>query len=113
MSKSYENLPEGCEAAAALPVVRRMIRYLRKAGFTPYKVFDGEEDIRVETESQMLDEVFGVDEATAYFTHPDRERPFWVLLFPCNGEDVITDCGAGDTDLHKAFDAALDAAMGD
>ena len=109
-TKSHQNLRPGSPAADALPVVRRMIRALRQAGFALHSVDDGGERIRTESETDMLDAIFSVDEAWAYFQYPDHPKRLVVWLIACNGFDVLSDWSAGDSPAHKAFEQAVESA---
>lgn len=98
------NFEKGSPAEAALPVVRAVLRDLKKAGYELRGVDDGEGFIRTLTEDFALEVIMDLEVSTALF-RKDGNR-FSIVLIPENGSYVICDHTA---ELHfsKIIDAAL------
>lgn len=78
-------------------VVRHLIRTARKHGFNLVRVWDGGENIPVETENEALDAVFAVDEATIRFRrNGDAKTHCAVIVLGNNGWDAIADSSMGE-----------------
>ncbi len=92
-------------------LVRGVIRALKAAGWQPHSVDDGgDEREQTRTESAMIDAVFAVDQATAFFQH-DAVINRCCVVFVCGeGDDIIADHSAPAND-PKAFAATIDAYM--
>lgn len=76
-------------------IIRKLIRDLKKAGWMPVQVWDGEGIVVVTTETQTMDAVFAVDESTILFQLktrvPNQRVRHSVMLALGNGIDVICD----------------------
>ena len=92
-------------------LVRGVIRALKAAGWQPHSVDDGgEEREKTPTESAMMEAVFAVDQATAYFQHEARVNRCCIVFVCGEGDDIIADHSAPAND-PKAFAATIDAFM--
>lgn len=94
--------------------IRRMIRFLKDAGFRVHSLaIEGEGYVSTPTESRAVCEVFEWDAyLTLRFKRKDADRLYGVLLVTGNGEDVISnwsDDRGRDTDSPGLFTAAMDA----
>lgn len=78
-------------------VVRHLIRTAKEHGFALTKVYDGEEMVKVTTETEAMDAVFSVDESTIYFKHPDQRKGHCAMIVLGNsGPECIADNSMGD-----------------
>lgn len=91
-------------------VIRRMFAALEAGGWTPYKVFDGEEMEKVTDLDSALEVIDAVEESDVYF-RKDRDHHS-VFLIPGNGEDVICDYSYAIDDAD-GFNAIMDSLMED
>ena len=92
-------------------LVRGVIRALKAAGWMPHSVDDGgDEREETRTESAMMDSVFAVDQATAYFQHDARVNRCCIVFVMGEGDDIIADHSAPEND-PKLFAATIDAYM--
>lgn len=92
-------------------LVRGVIRALKVAGWTPVKVDDGgEERQTTTTETAVLEAVFAVDQATAFFRHPGHPRLCCIFFVCGEGSDIIADHSAPEPD-PAAFAATIDTFM--
>jgi len=73
----------------AAKTIRKSIRDLKKKGWTPYIVYDGDEYEKVSNESEVMSVVDSVEYSTVYFRNGDEKGS--VLYIPCNGEDAVSD----------------------
>jgi hypothetical protein len=100
-------------------IVRGLIRHMKKAGFSPFRVNDGGEMIYVDgSERRAMNAVFAVDESSLRFAPTEVanrllrdeaiEREHGVLLICGNGIDIISDWTFTDGD-PDGFNAAMDA----
>lgn len=64
-------------------VVRKLVREMKAAGWMPINVYDGEETVPVSTETEVLDNVFAVDDSRIVF------RKVVVPLAPMRRSAVI------------------------
>ncbi len=71
-------------------IVRRLIREAINAGWRPVYVYDGEQQVRVESEKAALDVVFSVDESTITFQNAEGKRA-GALIVLGNYYDVFVD----------------------
>lgn len=67
-------------------ILRKIIRALKKAGTPVVSVFDGAEYVDVETERQVFEQVFNLDESFLYTADGS-----WVRFTMGNEQDCITD----------------------
>ena len=103
MSSSVE-VPASLRVEAR--IVRRLCRELKKAGYFPDSVWDGDEYVKARKVADVIDAVFAVNSATIHF---DRGRganghSHGVLVVLGNGVDCLSDWHIAD----KAFDAVVD-----
>lgn len=78
-------------------VVAHLIQTAAAAGYALVAVDDGEERVRVTTEAQALDAVFGVDESRIVFKHPDEPKTHCaVIVLGNDGWDAVADASVGD-----------------
>lgn len=89
------------EQITARPVeatlVRKVYKSLKKAGTPIVKVYDGESWEKVESEKDLLDIAFNLDEWRAYTADES-----WVFVVMGQGAEGLTDYSV---DLEDAFDA--------
>lgn len=86
--------------------IRQTIRALRGAGYTLVEVWDGEETVRVKTESEAVEAITAVDDATLFVRTPEGDRNPWVRFVMGNDpEEVICDHGVS---LSPVLDALID-----
>lgn len=72
--------------------IRQTIRALVDAGYTLLEVFDGDEMIRTRTETEAVDAIMAVDDATLFVRTPLGDRNPWVRFVMGNDpEEVICD----------------------
>lgn len=75
-------------------VVRHLIRKMKKAGWNLLWVHDGEEKVAVSTETEAIDNVFGVDESTICFKKNagvDGVKRSAYIVLGNDGYDCIAD----------------------
>lgn len=90
-------------------VVRKLIRELKKRGFHVNQVYSGDEDeVKVSTEKEIMDEVFALDTARLYFKEEDAGSV--LLVMGNDGWDVISDWSFTE---GSAFDKAMDEITAD
>ena len=90
--------------------IRQIIRALRDKGYSLVEVWDGEETVKVRTESEAIDAVMAVDDATLFFRTPDGRYNPWVRFVLGNDPeevvcDHVVDCG----DFEQIIDSVCDA----
>lgn len=89
--------------------IRQTIRALRDAGYTLVEVWDGEETVRVKTETEAVEAITAVDDATLFVRTPEGDRNPWVRFVMGNDpEEVI--CDHVDS-LSPVLDALMDRWM--
>lgn len=66
-----------------------LLRWMESKGFTVYKVFDGEEDIRVTNIEQALSACDAVDESTLFYKHPTLTYLLSLDVMLGEGEDGL------------------------
>lgn len=72
--------------------IRQTIRALKGAGYTLLEVFDGEDTVEVKTETEALDAITAVDDATLFVRTPEGDRNPWVRFVLGNDpEEVVCD----------------------
>lgn len=72
--------------------IRQTIRALKGAGYTLLEVFDGEDTVKVKTETEALDAITAVDDATLFVRTPEGDRNPWVRFVLGNDpEEVVCD----------------------
>jgi hypothetical protein len=92
-------------------LVRGVIRALKAAGWEPHSVDDGgDEPEAATTEGAVLEAVFAVDLATAWFRHAGHPRKCCVFFVCGEGDDIIADHSAPEPDPAN-FAATIDAFM--
>lgn len=69
--------------------IQQVLRALAESGHTLSYVFDGEEDVKVDTKGQALDAIMAVDDAFLHVTLPDGERTGWVRFVLGNDPDEV------------------------
>ena len=88
-------------------IERRLVRHLcatmRKHGWIPYKVDDGEEYVKCETDDDVLDVVFSVDESSIRFKRDDGVRHGVLIVLGNDGWDAIADYGYSETDDFRSI----------
>jgi len=89
-------------------VVRKLIRVAKANGFALFKLYDGEEMVKVAGEAAAMDLVFNLDECKLYFKHPDQPKAHCAYIVLGNdGYDAIADCSMGekwDDVIEEVFD---------
>lgn len=88
-------------AAAAEPVVRKVVTEANANGWRPVLVYDDEGGENVNTVEQAMESLFALDEATVRFLGPNRETADIAFVLS-NGRECIHDW-TGD----RAFDAIV------
>lgn len=72
--------------------IRQTIRALKGAGYALLEVFDGEDTVKVKTETEALDAITAVDDATLFVRTPEGDRNPWVRFVLGNDpEEVVCD----------------------
>lgn len=72
--------------------IRQTIRALKGAGYTLVEVFDGEDMVKVTTETQAVDAITAVDDATLFVRTPEGDYNPWVRFVMGNDpEEVVCD----------------------
>lgn len=72
-------------------VVRHMIRTLKANGWVLDCIDNGDgEDLKVDTETEAMEEIFAVDEARVYFTKGGKTHGVFLVMGN-DGYDVICD----------------------
>ena len=72
--------------------IRQTIRALRAAGYTLLEVFDGEETVPVKTETEAIDAIMAVDDATLFVRTTEGDYNPWVRFVMGNDpEEVVCD----------------------
>lgn len=78
-------------------VISSLFHNLKKAGFTPFEVNNGDEDEPTPTWEEALYEAGASDEASVYLKHPDTEKLIWVYLVLGNDpEELVADYSCFD-----------------
>lgn len=91
-------------------IVRHMIRTLKAAGWAVYGVDDGGDGIEtLNTEAEMVEAIFAVDESRAYFINQTAgNKKHVVVICLGNGIDVIVDHSMSDKDTFAATMGIVD-----
>lgn len=84
-------------------ITRKVVRALKAAGKPVVMVFDGEEEVPVGTETEVMDIVFNLDWARLY-----TEDGSWVFLVAGNEWDMLSDY---TTNLEPIIDPVTDWIM--
>jgi hypothetical protein len=88
-------------------MVRHLIRTAKKHGYALARIWDGEEWVKVSTESEAMDLVFNIDECSIFFKHPEEEKAHCALIVLGNdGWDSIADNSMGGK-----WDAVMEECM--
>lgn len=70
--------------------IRQAIRALLAADYTLVEVFDGgDEMVKVENETEAINAIMAVDDATLFVRTPDGERNPWVRFVLGNDPDEV------------------------
>lgn len=88
-----------------LRVVWGLIRHLDAAGFNAVQVDNGEELIDTDTDEQVMEHVFSVDESRVYFRDGNNQRRMVYIVLGNDGWDAISDY----SDDRGPFVAAMGA----
>lgn len=88
-------------------VVRHLIRTMKEKGWSLLWVHDGEEKNKVQTETEAMDHVFGVDESTICFTKNDMKRSAYIVLGN-DGYDCIADHSVSNDSPDDDFESIMD-----
>lgn len=88
-------------------IVWNLCKHMQANGWTPARVFDGEEHTTVCSAKAAMELIFNLDDARLTFCDGKGHRHAVVLVLG-NGIDIVSDWGysTGDPD---GFDAAMDA----
>lgn len=77
--------------------IRGAIRILKKHGWLPVRVWDGECAEPTKNETEMMDVIFSVDEATARFKHANhRGAHCFVVVLGNSAHECIADASMGE-----------------
>ena len=87
-------------------IVSALIKHMRKRGFNLHSVYDGETETPVNTETEAMELIFNLDEASLRFGPSGAWHG--VLLVMGNREDIISDWNYAVNDAD-GFDAAMNA----
>lgn len=71
--------------------IQQTIRALKAAGYTLLEVFDGEETVRVGTESQAVQAITAVDDAILFVRREPDSNPWVRFVMGNEPEEVICD----------------------
>jgi hypothetical protein len=98
--------------------VRNLVREMKKAGWMPVNVFDGDENVAVSNESDVMENVFAVDEANIVFRKaivpfiPMRRTV--VVVLGNDGYDCLADCSVSNPNIPADdFSAVMDGPVAD
>ena len=73
-------------------VTSSLFHNLKKAGFTPFQVNNGDEDEQTPTWKEALSETTATGEASVYLKHPDTEKLIWLYIVLGNEpEELVAD----------------------
>jgi hypothetical protein len=95
-------------------VVRHLVRSMKKAGWDAYRVNDGGEVIKTETEKDVMDTVFSVDESWIRFrkiiANGEKLIKVAYIVLGNDGWDCIcdhhlSDPGCAEDDFEKVMEA--------
>lgn len=83
-------------------VIANLIAYLERQGWTPVKVFDGEEDIEAHDTKSAMETIFSVDDSQLVVRNAAGKRQR-IMIVLGNGKDCISDYSytRGDTDHFR------------
>lgn len=94
-------------------VVRKLVRKMKAAGWMAINVFDGEETVPVSSETEVLDNVFAVDDSRIVFRKavapfaPMRRTA--VIVLGNDGWDCIADGSVSKPEFkHDDFEKIMD-----
>lgn len=87
-------------------IVANLIAHLKRAGFRPYEVYDGEEQTKVKDAKSAMEVIFNLDEASLRMRKGKHEHG--ILLVLGNGIDIVSDWNYTDGD-PDGFSAAMQA----
>ena len=94
-------------------VVRHLVREMKKSGWMAINVFDGEETVPVSGETEVMDNVFAVDDSRIVFRKtvapfaPMRRTA--VIVLGNDGWDCIADGSVSKCELkHDDFEKIMD-----
>jgi DNA-binding transcriptional regulator LsrR (DeoR family) len=90
-------------------VVRKLIRTMKKFGWIAFAVNDGEEVVKCNTEREVIDNVFGVDESWIRFKRGDLKKSAMIVLGN-DGYDCIADHSVSqlpDDNFEEIMDAII------
>lgn len=88
-------------------IVRSLLRFLKRSGWTLTRGFDGEEHQRISSEKEALDLFDSVDQSVLFFMRANEMKPGQVLLIMGNRDEVISDYG-GPPNFTRLLDNFLD-----
>ena len=89
--------------------IRQIIRALRAADYDLVEVWDGEETVPVKNESEAIDAVMAVDDATLFVRTPDGSRNPWVRFVMGNDpEEVVCDHVVDCQNFEQVIDSVTE-----
>lgn len=71
-------------------IIKKLFDKAPDYGYNIFRVDDGEETVRTKTFDEVMDVVESVELSYLHVRLPDNSIG-WVVLIPCNGEDVVSD----------------------
>lgn len=94
-------------------IVWDLLHHLERSGFTIHSVHDGDDELKVATKEQAMEEMFNLDDCHLFFVKEGAEGARWLRLVFGNGygEECISDYGmspvAGWNEAMEAFKPEL------
>jgi hypothetical protein len=95
--KNHKHLPR---SILERRIIWNLLLHLAEHGFTPSRVFDGMEHVKVADAKAAMEVVFSVDDSFVLFGGPRK----WVRIICGNGIDIISDYCIADKKFEEAMD---------
>jgi hypothetical protein len=86
--------------------IRSLLKCLKRHGFSPTSVWDGEESIKTATQKSAAETILSVDQSTLRLSNGKRTAWIWVILGNGPGEapsDYSGDCPELDVAITEHY----------